>query len=64
MNTISRNPYLRGRLSTVDLLVLTSLDQLNFILKIIFTFFNEEVKEVNCTEFSPSVSVPWLKLIF
>jgi hypothetical protein len=26
-------------LSTVDLLVLTSLDQLNFILKILFTFF-------------------------
>ncbi len=48
----------------VDLLVLTSLDQLNFILKIIFTFFDEEVKEVNCTESSPSVSVPWLKLIF
>jgi hypothetical protein len=64
MNTISRNPYLRGRLSMVDLLVLTSLDQLNFILKIIFTFFDEEVKEVNCTESSPSVSVPWLKLIF
>jgi hypothetical protein len=28
-----------GRLSTVDLLALTSLDQLIFILKMLFTFF-------------------------
>jgi hypothetical protein len=49
-------------LTTVDLLVLTSLDQLLFILKILFTLFlfykpgylNEEV---NCTEPSPSVSL-------
>jgi hypothetical protein len=32
-------PHLRGRLSTVDPLVLTSLDQLLLILKIRFTFF-------------------------
>ncbi len=30
------NPYRRARLSTVDLLVLTSLDQLVFTLKILF----------------------------
>jgi hypothetical protein len=41
------NPYSRGRLSAVDL-ELTSLDQLIFILKILFTFLqkldlNEEV---------------------
>jgi hypothetical protein len=46
----------RGRLSTVDLLVLNSLDQLLFILKILFTvIFNEEV---NCPEPSLSVSIP------
>ncbi len=31
-------PYWRGRISTVDLHVLSSLDQLLFILKILFTF--------------------------
>ncbi len=35
---LGREPLLVGRLSTVDLLVLTSLDQLHFILKILFTF--------------------------
>ncbi len=46
-------PYWRGRLSTVDLLVLTSLHQLLFILIIFFylcyttSYLNEEV---NCTE--------------
>ncbi len=33
----ARNSYCRGRLSTVDLLALTSLDQLTFMLKILFT---------------------------
>ncbi len=53
--------YWRGRLSTVDLLVLTSLDQLLFAVMIFFylcyktSYLNEEV---NCTEPSPSVSVP------
>jgi hypothetical protein len=49
----SGNPYWRGRISTVDLLVPSSSDQLLFILKLL----NEEV---NCTETSPSVRVPWL----
>jgi hypothetical protein len=39
-NVTAGNPYVRGRLSTVDLLVLTSLDQLLFY-KI--SYFNEEV---------------------
>jgi hypothetical protein len=49
-----------GRLSTVDLLALTSLDQLLLTQQILFfyktSYLNEEV---NCTEPSPSVSVPW-----
>jgi hypothetical protein len=49
-----RNPYRRGRLSTVDLLVPTSLDHMLLILRTLFTFYktsylNEEVK---CTEHS------------
>jgi len=39
----SRKSYRRGKLSTVDLLVLTSLVQLLFILKIFFTFFTKQV---------------------
>jgi len=35
-------PYQRGRrLGTVDLLVLTSLDQLHFVLKTLFPFFTK-----------------------
>ncbi len=37
------NPYWRGRLSTVDLLVLTSLDQLVKILKTLFTFLQSKL---------------------
>jgi len=53
-------PCWRGTLSTVDLLVLTNLDQLLLIMQALFIFnktscLNEEVK---CTEISPSVSVP------
>ncbi len=47
-------PYLRGRLSTLDLLVLTGLDQLIFVLKILYKFF---IKQATCTEPSPSVSI-------
>jgi hypothetical protein len=38
-----REALLKGRLSTVDLLVLTSLDQLLFTLKILFTLFTKHV---------------------
>ncbi len=57
------------RLSTVDLLVLTSLEQLIFILEfgnIMYLFckasYNNE--EVNCTEPSPPVRVPWFVYYF
>ncbi len=51
----------RGQLSTIDLLVLISLDQRlfylkNFLLFLQTSYFNEEV---NSTDPSPSVSVPW-----
>jgi len=36
--TQSRNPYRRGRLSTVDLLVQTSLDQLLLMLQALINF--------------------------
>jgi hypothetical protein len=52
------NPYIKGRLSTVDLLVLTNLDQVLFRIE----FFYETsylIEEVICTETFPSVSVPW-----
>ncbi len=47
------------RLSTVDLLVLTSLNQLIFNLQILFSFFYKTSfhNEANGTE-SPSVSIP------
>jgi hypothetical protein len=38
----AREALLEGRLNTVDLLVLTSLDQLIFILKILFTCFTQQ----------------------
>jgi hypothetical protein len=51
------NPHIRGRISTIDLLVLTSSDQLRLILCIYYKTSNLNV-EVNCTEPSPSVRVP------
>ncbi len=55
-------PYLRGRPGTVGLPVQTTLVQLLFISKILFTFFHKTSylnEEVDCTEPSLSVSVPW-----
>ncbi len=57
------NPFFRERISTVDLLVLTSLDQLLFLLWILFIFFYKTSylnEEVNCTEASTSIRVPCL----
>ncbi len=53
----------RGRLSTVDLLILSGLDQLLFILKTLFTFYKTSVPNegVNRTETSLSFSVLWSK---
>ncbi len=42
-NANAGNPHQRGRLSTVDLPVLASLDQLIFKLKISITFFNKTI---------------------
>ncbi len=55
------NPYWRGRLSTVDLHVLTSLNQLIFKLKILFTLFTKLNEEVNCTESSPQLVFPAIR---
>ena len=52
-------------LSTVALLALTSLDEFIFILKIYVAFFYKTSylnEEVNCTEPSPSVSIPWFNI--
>jgi hypothetical protein len=56
--------YLRitgGGLSTVNLLLLTRLDQLLMVSKTLYTFYKTSYhnEEVNRTEPSPSVSVPW-----
>jgi hypothetical protein len=59
------NPYWRGRLGTVHLIVLTSLDNLIYILKILFTFAKKTSylnEEVNCTDPSLAVSIPCLKV--
>jgi hypothetical protein len=40
---VTRNPYRKGRLSTFDLLVLTSLDQLHLILQTLLTFLQNKL---------------------
>ncbi len=57
---------LRGSISTVDLLELTSTDLLLIILKIMYFLYKTRCLnvEVNCTEHSLSVRVPGLKLEF
>jgi hypothetical protein len=55
-----RESLLKGRLSAVELLVLTSLDQLLFILKILFTFFT---KQATLMRRSTVLSLP-LQLVF
>jgi hypothetical protein len=55
------NTNLKGRLSTVELHVLTSTDQLLLIVQTLFTILQNKEEEVNRTEPSPSVSVPWLQ---
>ncbi len=62
LRVCSGKPYWKGRLSTVDLLVLASLDQLIFYWKYYLLFYKTSYlnEEVNCTEpSSSSVSVPW-----
>ncbi len=54
-----REVLLKGRLSTVNLLIVTNLDQ-HFLIIIFFLFYKISYlnEEVNCTEPSPSVRVP------
>ncbi len=54
-------PYWRD--STVDLLVLTSLDQLLFCWNMFFYKTRHLNEEVECTEISPSVSIPWFDIL-
>jgi hypothetical protein len=42
LSTSTREALLRGRISTVDLLVLTSLDHVLFKLKLHFSFFTKQ----------------------
>ncbi len=55
------NSNLRGRLSTVDLLVQANIDQLLLTLKQYLLYYKTSYlnEEVSCTEPSPSLSVPW-----
>ncbi len=59
-NILARDSYWRGRLSTIDLLVLTSLDQLLFLLKILFSCFT---KWANLMKRSMVLSLP-AQLVF
>ncbi len=68
---LSRKSNWRGKRSTFDLLVLTSLDQLVLIMRILLNFLYKTGyvnEEVICTEPSPSVSIPcfysWKMIIF
>ncbi len=59
-----RKSFTRGGLSTVDLLELTSLDELDK-LKMLFTFLYKTSyinEEVNCTVPFPSASIPQFTL--
>jgi hypothetical protein len=42
MSTNQGTPYRKGRLGTVDLLVITTSDQPIFILKILFSFVSKQ----------------------
>jgi hypothetical protein len=58
-----REVLLRGRLRTVDLLVLTSLDQLIFIENIfLFTKQATWMRRSTVLSLPPSVSIPWLRV--
>jgi hypothetical protein len=57
------NPFWRERISMVDLIVLTSLEELLFMLKILLfckTSYHDE--EVDCTE-PVSVNITWTKIL-
>jgi hypothetical protein len=57
--------YRRGRLSTVDLLVLTCLDQLLLLIKILYTFLTEQatlMRRTTVLSLPPSVGIPCIYL--
>jgi len=60
VSSYSQNPYWSGRLCTFDLLVITSFDEVLFILKILFPLFT---KQATLTKRSTSLKVPWLILL-
>jgi hypothetical protein len=54
------NPYWRGSLNTVDLLVLTNINKLPYLLEHFLSFYKTSYlnEEVICIELSPSVRYP------
>jgi hypothetical protein len=61
---VPRDVLKQGRISVVDLLVFTTSDQLLLTLEIYSSSFYQTTcpnEEVNRTELSPSVMVPWSK---
>jgi hypothetical protein len=57
-------PYWKGRLSMMDVLELSSIDQFFYIENIIYLCCKTScLNDVNCTELSPSISIPWFQLI-
>jgi hypothetical protein len=57
---VTREPLLKGKLSTIDLLVLTSFNELVFILRILFTLFT---KQATLMRRSTILNLP-LQLVF
>jgi hypothetical protein len=62
--TFGREVLAKGMLCTIDLLVLISLYQLLFKLKILFSFVTKQATLMRrSVVLTPSVSVPWLWLV-
>jgi hypothetical protein len=55
--------YRRESLRTVDLLVLSNIDQILFTMNILFTFLQTSYlnEEVICRDPFPEASIPWIK---
>ncbi len=60
INSEAGNPCWKGRISTVDLLVITSSDYLILLQTCFFLYCKTSClsEEVNCTELSPYVRIP------
>jgi hypothetical protein len=61
MNGQSREPFVREEISIIDLLAFTSLDKMVLKLQTLFAYLQNKLphEEVNRTEPSLSVSIPW-----